>query len=434
MKTKFFIKNVLTLSLGLLTTSEIVYAADPNDCLKTIHYGKNPVSGDNLRSALNCLITSGFGTIGPTGPTGPMGIGTPGATGATGSTGNTGMTGMTGNTGVGVTGATGSTGSTGATGATGGTGNTGMTGMTGNTGVGVTGATGSTGSTGATGATGGTGNTGMTGMTGNTGVTGPTGPTGNTGATGKTGATGATGKTGATGPGKGATGATGPTGPTGPAGGGSFSSFTETTDVVTDNSGIEAVSESDDASGVQSKYVIDKPLTYVAGMTNWQDACVRGQSATAASGCLVDTFSPQYIKLDLILGGASDYLSIKRGTQHGGFIKIFGPHANSIGASNALTVITTNQARCAIYPVAGHYPLNYPMQNVVGSDQAYQAAEQLFPTGVYAGVATKLRVYMNDSATAAYGLNDGIVLLCLGVTSLTESSGAPLDDTQATWQ
>ena len=45
----------------------------------------------------------------------------------------------------------------------------------------------------------------------------------------------------------------------------------------------------------------------------------------------------------------------------------------------------------------------------------------------------KLKVYMNDSATAAYGLNDGIVLLCLGVTSLTESQGAALDGTEAHW-
>ena len=175
-------------------------------------------------------------------------------------------------------------------------------------------------------------------------------------------------------------------------------------------------------------------IDVVANIANWQSACIKGQSAIAESGCLVDTSSPQYIKLDLILGGASDYLSIKRGTIHGGFIKVFGPNANPIGTSNALTVTTGSQARCAIYPIAGHNPLNYPMQNVTGSDQAYQATELLFPTGIYAGVATKMKVYMNDSATAAYGLNDGVVVLCLGVTALTESEGAPLDDTEANWE
>ena len=45
-----------------------------------------------------------------------------------------------------------------------------------------------------------------------------------------------------------------------------------------------------------------------------------------------------------------------------------------------------------------------------------------------------MKVYMNDSATAAYGLNDGVVVLCLGVTALTESEGAPLDDTEANWE
>ena len=93
MKTKFFIKNVLTLSLGLASTTDVVFAADPVDCLRTIPYGKNPVSGDNLRVALNCIMTSGIGTVGPTGPTGFTGATGPTGIGATGSTGGTGETG-----------------------------------------------------------------------------------------------------------------------------------------------------------------------------------------------------------------------------------------------------------------------------------------------------------------------------------------------------
>ncbi|MGV3739674.1 MAG: hypothetical protein ACO1N3_00060, partial [Gammaproteobacteria bacterium] len=253
-----------------------------------------------------------------------------------------------------------------------------------------------------------TGNTGLTGLTGNTGVTGPTGPTGGTGATGATGSTGSTGVTGATG----ATGSTGAT-----------EGKSSADALGADNS---IINETGDDKFDPVKLNVD--------VTNWQSACIKGQFATNESGCLVDTFSPQYIKLDLILGGASDYLSIKRGTNHGGFIKIFGPNANPVGTTNALTVTTTSQARCAIYPIAGHYPLNYPMQNVVGTEQANSVADLLSPIGIYAGIATKLKVYMNDSATAAYGLNDGIVLLCLGVSSLTESNGASLDGTEANWE
>jgi hypothetical protein len=77
--------------------------------------------------------------------------------------------------------------------------------------------------------------------------------------------------------------------------------------------------------------------------------------------------------------------------------------------------------------------MNYPMQNVISPNESYQAAELLFPTGVYAGIATQLKVYVNDSSTATYGLNDGVVVLCLGVASLTDSSGAPMDGTEANW-
>ena len=34
---------------------------------------------------------------------------------------------------------------------------------------------------------------------------------------------------------------------------------------------------------------------------------------------------------------------------------------------------------------------------------------------------------------SAYGLNDGLVVLCLGVTSPNESIGVALDGTDATW-
>ena len=73
------------------------------------------------------------------------------------------------------------------------------------------------------------------------------------------------------------------------------------------------------------------------------------------------------------------------------------------------------------------------MHNVITPNESYKAAELLLPTGVYAGVATQLKVFMNDSSTAAYGLNDGVVVLCLGVATLTDSVGAPLDGTEITW-
>jgi hypothetical protein len=137
--------------------------------------------------------------------------------------------------------------------------------------------------------------------------------------------------------------------------------------------------------------------------------------------------------LDAALGGVSDYLNVNRGTAHGGYIKVFGPSANSIGSTNSITVTTTNQARCAVYHVAGQLLLNYPMQNSVSPNESYQATQSTSPTGVYAGIASQLKVYVNDSTTAAYGLNDSVVVLCLGVESLSQPTGAPLDGSDAVW-
>ena len=73
------------------------------------------------------------------------------------------------------------------------------------------------------------------------------------------------------------------------------------------------------------------------------------------------------------------------------------------------------------------------MHNVATPNESYQATKPLLPIGVNAGVATQLQVYADNSATASYGLNDGVVVFCLGIASLSDAMGAPLDGTEAVW-
>ena len=237
------------------------------------------------------------------------------------------------------------------------------------------------------GSTGAMGPAGLKGITGDQGVPGAVGAKGATGAVGSKGSTGVQGPQGLQGL-PGPTGASGPTGPTGPAG--------------------------------------LAPLS----VSHWQDACVTGQSATDASGCLVDTSSASYVLLDGALGGASDYLSV---IPHGGFIKIFGPGANSPGTTAAITVTTAATARCVIYHVAGHLLLDYPIQNISTPQSFAQGVDLSFVQAINPGIPTTMMVYLNDNAVSTYGLNDGVALLCLGVSAFSSSLGTALDGTTATW-
>ncbi|MDP3561043.1 MAG: hypothetical protein Q8R83_02545, partial [Legionellaceae bacterium] len=395
--------------------------------------------------------TGTAGTNGVTGSTGATGTaGTNGATGSTGATGIAGTNGVTGSTGA--TGAAGTNGSTGSTGATGTAGTNGVTGSTGATGTaGTNGVTGSTGATGSAGTNGATGSTGATGAAGTNGVTGSTGSTGATGNTGIKGTTGATGNTGS----KGATGATGPTGPTGATGrtgatgatgrlwiwkDSDLTKLTQSSDQdnlqVTDNVDLNSTQSetttttanylSRNSTDLKSNEIGQLATAY--DITDWQKACVPGESALDFAGCLVDTASPAYKQLDSALGGASSYLNVVRGVTHGGFIKVFGPNANAVGSTPEITLLTTNPARCAIYQISGRF-----LSKVTSlKEPGYKSALSL-PTNIPFGVATPLRVNIKNTSTLTYGLNDGLVILCLGVSRLEDSTGAPLDGTDAAW-
>lgn len=196
-------------------------------------------------------------------------------------------------------------------------------------------------------------------------------------------------------------------------------------ETVSDSSNLNQADQLNDADGLQTKS--SEKLTQLA-LQDWLSACVTGERATDFSGCLVDTDSPAFVRLDKSLSGASSYLNVIRGVSHGGFIKIFGPEANPAGNSSALTLLTTSPARCMLYQITGGYGQTVTDGRAVGYNAALSA-----PINVPFGVSTPIKVSVNNTSTLTYGMNDGLVLLCLGVTSLDSSTGAPLDGTDASW-
>jgi len=386
-------------------TSSLAHAVD---CYLATKFpkGKNVVTGEQVQALITCMVANdqlGKGATGATGPTGAAGTnGTNGATGATGPTGAAGTNGVDGATGAtGPTGAAGTNGVDGATGATGPTGAAGTNGATGATGP--TGAAGTNGTNGATGATGPTGAAGTNGTNGATGATGPTGAAGTNGTNGTNGATGATGATGPTGA-AGTNGADGATGPTG-------------------------------ATGAQGTTLTLK---------DWQALCTDGGSITKSDGCIGDTYGEAYLALDAALGGLSDRLQVKRGTKNGVFLKFYSDKLeitdNQPGKNSGPTINNDVNAylKCTQYQLNGGSFNNVSGLLNIGDSGLRNPFQINYSTAYYLDLSANTDALVfndnNQNSTEGRTLQDGIVIICLGQSTLEGPNGSDVHGTTVEWR
>ena len=351
-------------------TSSLAHAVD---CYLATKFpkGKNVVTGEQVQALITCMVANDQLGKGATGATGPAGAaGTNGATGATGPTGADG-----------TNGATGATGPTGAAGTNG-----------------TNGATGATGPSGADGTNGATGATGPTGAAGTNGATGATGPTGAAGTNGTNGATGATGPTGAAGT-NGADGATGPTGATG-------------------------------AQGTT--------LT----LKDWQALCTDGGSITKPEGCIGNTDGEAYLALDAALGGLSDRLQVKRGTKNGVFLKFYSDNPeitdNQPGKNSGPTIYNVNAyLKCTQYQLNGGSFNNVSGLLNIGDSGLGNPFQINYSTAYYLGFDknTAALVFNDNNQTSTEGrtLQDGIVIICLGQSTVEGPIGSDVHGTTVEW-
>ena len=243
-----------------------------------------------------------------------------------------------------------------------------------------------------------TGATGPAGAAGTNGATGATGPTGAAGTNGTNGATGATGPTGAAGT-NGADGATGPTGATG-------------------------------AQGTT--------LT----LKDWQALCTDGGSITKPEGCIGNTDGEAYLALDAALGGLSDRLQVKRGTKNGVFLKFYSDNPeitdNQPGKNSGPTIYNVNAyLKCTQYQLNGGSFNNVSGLLNIGDSGLGNPFQINYSTAYYLGFDknTAALVFNDNNQTSTEGrtLQDGIVIICLGQSTVEGPIGSDVHGTTVEW-